>query len=262
MRKKARRLKRVREEEERIKDRDIVKTVEEVFDAFTMGHLYNLERRGVIWELKGVISSGKEARVYWGIGRKGEDLAVKIYLSATAEFRRGIRKYIIGDPRFENIPQNNFRKLIYEWARKEYRNLRRMNDAGVRVPAPIAYSGNIVVMEFLGEEGYRAPLLLEVIEELSLEEVEAIYEDLKEQLTRIVCKARLIHADLSEYNIVYWKGKPWIIDVAQAVHHGHPHAVEFLERDIWNIHKFFSQYINVEPLNELQRVYMECLTRE
>ncbi len=262
MRRKARRLKRIREEEERVKDRDLIKTVEEVFDAFTMGHLYSLERRGIIWELKGVVSSGKEARIYWGRGRKGEDLAVKIYLSATAEFRRGIRKYIIGDPRFEEISPSNFRKLIYEWARKEYRNLKRMKEAGVRVPSPISYSGNIVVMEFLGENGYRAPLLYEVVDELTREDIRGIYEDLLEQLNRIVCKARLVHADLSEYNIMYWRGKPWVIDVAQAVHHGHPHALEFLERDIWNIHKFFSQHVNVEPLDKLKRVYIECLSEE
>ena len=253
-RRRARWLKRRREEEERRKDMDLLKTVEEVFDSFTMGHIYRLEAKGVIWELKGVVSAGKEARVYWAKSRDGRDLAVKIYLSATAEFRKSIRKYIMGDPRFEDIPAGNFRRLIYEWARKEYRNLRRLHEAGVRVPRPIAYSGNVIVMEFLGRDGYRAPLLVEAAEDLDEEALEAVLGELARQVELIVCRARLVHADLSEYNVMLWPDErtPWVIDVAQAVHHGHPYAREFLERDLDNIEDFFSRYLD-DPMGVAAR---------
>ena len=257
MRRRARWLRRIRDEEERVKDRDMFKIVEEVFDSITMGYVYKLYSRGVIWDLKGVVSSGKEARVYWAKSRSGEDLAVKIYLSATAEFRKSIRKYIIGDPRFEDIPSGNFRRLIYEWARKEYRNLKRMYESGVRVPRPIAHMANIVVMEFLGEEGYRAPLLAEIGDELGSDELKSIFFDVVEQLRLIVCKSGLVHADLSEYNIMVWKDKPWIIDVSQAVRHSHPYAMEFLERDVDNIYSYFEDKIELglskeELLGELR----------
>ncbi|MEB2836984.1 MAG: serine protein kinase RIO [Desulfurococcales archaeon] len=206
MRRRARWLKRLRDEEERLKDRDLFKTVEEVLDPTTMGHIYRLQLRGVIWELKGAISAGKEARVYWARDRGGRDLAVKIYLSFTAEFRKGIRKYILGDPRFDRIPSGNFRRLIYEWTRKEYRNLQRMRAAGVRVPEPIAFQGNVLVMEFLGEEGYRAPLLVEAVDEMTRGEVLEAWRGAAEQLRRIVCQARLVHADYSEYNLMLWRG--------------------------------------------------------
>ena len=262
MKKKARWLKREREWAERRKDRDLIKTVEEVFDSITMGHIYRLESRGVIWELKGVVSAGKEARVYWGIGRDGMELAVKIYLSFTAEFRKGIRKYIEGDPRFENIPRDNFRKLIYEWTRKEFRNLKRMHEAGVRVPKPIAFSGNVLVMEFLGENGYRAPLLHEIVDEFGEEELMAIWNDVRRQVELIVCKARLVHADLSEYNIIIWEDKPWIIDVAQAVHNEHPYAREFLERDLENLRDFFESRLGELPgFEELREVVLDCQSR-
>lgn len=244
--------------EKRRKDRDITKTVEEVFDTYTLNHIRRLEWKGVIWELKGVISSGKEARVYWAKSREGRDLAVKIYLSATAEFRHGIYKYIVGDPRFERIPKGNFRKLIYEWTRKEYRNLRRMYQAGVRVPRPIAFSGNVLVMEFLGEKGYRAPLLAEIIEELSEDEITQLYTDVVNNIEAIVCRARLVHADLSEYNIVVWNGRAWIIDVSQAVEHDHPMAEEFLDRDLANITRFFSRYTDLVPEEKLEAV-KKCL---
>jgi RIO kinase 1 len=261
LRRRARWLKRAREEAERVKDRDMTKTVEEVLDPITMGHIYRLQLRGVIREMKGTISAGKEARVYWAKGRGGRDLAVKIYLSFTAEFRKGIRKYIIGDPRFENIPATNFRRLIYEWTRKEFRNLQRMRAAGVRVPEPIAFQGNVLVMEFLGEEGYRAPLLVEAAEEMGEDEVLEAWSDAAEQLRRIVCNAKLVHADYSEYNLVVWKGGLWVIDVAQAVSHHHPYALEFLERDIRNIAGFFRKLLGRDPpgLEELRGELVKCL---
>lgn len=260
MRRRARRLKRQREEEERIKDRDLFKTVEEVFDSFTMGHVYRLMKKGLIWDLKGVVSSGKEARVYWGVDKSKRDIAVKIYLTATAEFRKSIKKYVIGDPRLEEVWRGgNFRMLIYEWTRKEYRNLKRMREAGVRVPAPFGFSGNVLVMEFLGEKGYRAPLLVEVAESLDRDKLKEFYLDIAGQVKGIVCRARLVHADLSEYNIIIWNDKPWIIDVAQAVHVQHPLAHEFLERDIGNLEKFFNRVLGPTETPEHLREAKECL---
>jgi len=205
------------------------------------------------------VSSGKEARVYWGVTRDGRDVAVKIYLSFTAEFRKSIRKYIEGDPRFASIPKGNFRRLIYEWTRKEYRNLKRLHEHGVRVPEPYGYSGNVLVMEFLGENGVRAPLLVEAVEELDAEEIEELYREVVAQMERMVCRAGLVHADLSEYNIMVWQEAPWIIDVAQAVHHDHPHAAEFLERDVRNILEFFADYIEAGDTGELLEKLQGCL---
>ncbi len=264
MRWRSRWLKREREELlDRRKDRDLIKTVEEVFDSITLGHLYRLEAKGIIWEIKGVVSSGKEARVYWAKSKNGEDLAVKIYLSFTAEFRKSIKKYIEGDPRFEKVPKNDFRKLIYEWTRKEFRNLKRLKEVGVRVPKPIAFQGNILVMEFLGENGYRAPLLVEVVDDLSDDELFKIWEDVREQVSKIVCEAGLVHADLSEYNIMVWKEKPWIIDVAQAVHLEHPLSVEFLERDLRNLKYFFGERLEIEDeIEKLRGDLLKCLRKE
>jgi RIO kinase 1 len=259
LRRRARWFKRFREEAERVKDSDMFEIVEEVFDSITLDLVHKLESKKVIRELKGVISSGKEARVYWAKGWDGSDLAVKIYLVETTDFRKSIKKYIEGDPRFERIPESNLRKLIYEWTKKEFRNLKRMHEAGVRVPRPIAFLGNILVMEFIGENGYRAPLLVEAVDELEVDELNQIYLDLKEQVKMIVCKAELVHADLSEYNVMVWDGKPWIIDVSQAVDLSHPKALEFLERDLANIHRFFSEYIDIEPLDSLRGEVVKCL---
>ncbi|MET1101645.1 MAG: serine protein kinase RIO [Pyrodictiaceae archaeon] len=194
----------------------------------------------------GVVSAGKEARVYRAIGRDGSEFAVKIYLTVTAEFRKSIQKYLIGDPRFQNVDTSNAKKLFFAWARKEYRNLKRMYDVGARVPRPILVYQNIVVMEFIGREGKRAPLLHEIYGELSREDALEVYRQVIESYRRAYCCARLVHADLSEYNIMYLDGKTYIIDVAQAVLVDHPNSGDFLWNDASNLYRFFTKKLGLD----------------
>ncbi len=247
---------RKREREPRLKDKDLFEVVEEVFDRRTVLAVIELKRRGCLKQLKGVVSAGKEARVYWAKGPKGEDLAVKIYLTVTAEFRKSIWKYIKGDPRYEwlgNLPRH---KLIMAWTRKEFSNLRRMYEAGVRVPKPLCFYQNVLVMEFLGENGVRAPLLKELADQGALgssEETEELFWDIIENIRVMYWRAGLVHADLSEYNIIIWRGEPYIIDVSQAVRLDHPHAHSFLYRDIYNIVRFFTEDagLNIPDADEI-----------
>ena len=52
---------------------------------------------------------------------------------------------------------------------------------------------------------------------------------------------RLVHADFSEYNLLYFKEEVYVIDVSQSVEHDHPMALEFLRRDCSNINEFFKK---------------------
>src|SRR5262249_33499669 len=51
---------------------------------------------------------------------------------------------------------------------------------------------------------------------------------------------RLVHADLSEYNILYHRKTLFIIDVSQSVEHDHPHAMDFLRMDCANVTRYFA----------------------
>lgn len=225
----------------RLKDKDLFETVEEVWDRQTLLAAYEVMRRLRLDRFAGVVSAGKEARVYRAIGRDGREYAVKIYLTVTAEFRKSIQKYLLGDPRFRNVDTSNTKKLFFAWARKEFRNLKRMYEAGVRVPKPYLVYQNIIVMEFIGHSGLRAPTLREAYRELEPEELEALAWEALRQYRRIYCCARLVHADFSEFNLLLYEGKLYVIDVAQAVSLEHPNAPEFLHHDVWNIHRFFAR---------------------
>jgi RIO kinase 1 len=211
-------------------------TIEEVFDQATLMVIYDFLNSGVLYEVHGVVNAGKEARVYWGKDKEGKDLAVKIYLTASAEFRKGMLKYIKGDYRFKGVKRDT-RSLIFTWAQKEFRNLEQASRAKVRVPKPIAVKNNVLVMEFIGKDGVNASSL----KEQPPSNPDRVYSVLLTYLTRLYRKADLVHGDLSEYNVMMWKGKAVIFDVAQAVPSSHPMAKFFLRRDLTNLNRFFSR---------------------
>ncbi len=218
-------------------------TVEEVFDQTTRMVVFDLLNSGILYEVNGVVSSGKEARVYWATNNEGKDLAVKIYLTSSAEFKKGMHKYIIGDPRFKDV-KHDTRSLIAVWAQKEYRNLLEASQAKVRVPRPIAVRSNVLVMEFIGKEGVSAPSL----KEQPPSNPQRIYGILLTYVKRLYQKAKIVHGDLSEYNVMMWKGRPVIFDMSQSVLTSHPMADLMLRRDITNLNRFFSR-LNVKVLS-------------
>jgi len=209
---------------------------EEVFDRSTLMTIYDFMNKGVIDEIHGVVSAGKEARVYWGKDTKGNELAIKIYLTSSAEFKKGMIPYIEGDPRFAHVRRDT-RSLIFTWAQKEFKNLRRAKEAGVNVPELLAVQKNVLIMKFIGKNGERAPLM----KEIAPEEPQRVFKLLLTYLRRLYRKGGLVHADLSEYNVMLWKGKPVIFDVGQSVLIKHPMAERFLRRDLENLHRFFKR---------------------
>jgi RIO kinase 1 len=210
------------------------KTVEEVFDKATNFALNELMARGELAYLNGVVRAGKEARVYWGVTADGSPRAVKIYLTASAEFKKRMR-YVAGDKRFQQLP-GSVRQMIKLWVQKEYKNLRLAAEAGVRVPEAFAFNENIIVMEFVGNPPAPAPIFAEA-------EVDALdYKWTLKMIRQLYKKADLVHADLSEYNIFKPAPKERVLfDMGSAVLSSHPESKELLLRDITNIVRFFKK---------------------
>lgn len=232
--------------EKRIKSTEDLKISEGVFDKDTLFTLYWFVNKGIFEILYGIVSTGKEANVYWAKDEKGKEYAVKIYRAATSDFKKTMQIYIHGDPRFKHV-KRTMRSLIVAWAEKEYKNLRRAYEAGVRVPKPVAVRKNVLVMEFIGKNGVPAPIM----RENPPEDPEKIFNILLNYVKRLYKFANLVHGDLSEYNVLLWDENPILIDMAQSVVLNHPLSQEFLMRDLKNLLKYFGNLgVDVLTLEE------------
>ena len=223
--------------------------LEEVFDRSTLMTIYELMNKGEIGDIFGAVKAGKESKLFWGKTPDEEEIAIKIYLTTSAEFKRGMLPYIMGDPRFKKIKRDT-RSLVYAWALKEFKNLSSAYEAGFRVPRPIAVKKNVLLMEFIGKDGMSAPLM----KEAELGDPKQIFRRLLADLKKLFRKAKLVHGDLSEYNVMVWDGKPVIFDLSQTVPLKHPNAELLLKRDLKNLHRFFTkQGVSVPSAEEMFR---------
>jgi len=223
----------------------------------TLKTLYKLSTK-YIKAMGGVVSTGKEANVFYADGifeGKAVPMAVKIYRIETSSFEK-MDEYIFGDRRFDY--RISPKEKIFLWTEKEFRNLERAYESGVSVPKPYAYMKNVLLMEFIGENEVPAPTLVEIGKELAELDVEEIFAEIVENMKKLYQKAELVHADLSEYNIMFLD-KPVIIDMGQAVLADHPKAREFLMRDVRNVVRFFRKFgIKVEE----EQIYWEVVGGE
>lgn len=221
----------------RDKDQDEMRrTGSEIFDERTLMVLYKLLSSGVFDTLEFPILTGKEANTFRGT--KGDRfVAVKIYRVATATFK-SFGKYIIGDPRFRSIGRDH-RGLINLWAQKEYKNLARMREAGVRVPEPLACREHVLVMEYIGRPDAAALMLRDA--GLDRAGLERVRQEVLTFFDRSYNRAGLVHGDLSEYNILIDGKRTVFIDLAQAVVLEHPMAPELFVRDLRNMAAWFGK---------------------
>ena len=216
-----------------------------VFDVPTLMTINELRSDGIIQHMKSSLAAGKESKVYLAVAPDGSLRIVKIYLTVSAEFKKRMQ-YIAGDPRFSDIKLGS-RSLIMTWARKEFKNMWTAHTVGVRVPLPIAVKKNVLVMEFVCDsEGNPAPALVNA-EEITLND----YREVIEQMTMLYQKAKLVHADLSEYNIFKTDLGIMLFDFGSAVDIQHPNSKQFLLRDVLNINKFFERR-GIKVLNTAQ----------
>jgi len=209
------------------------KVVNEVLDKSTVMTLFRMISSGVISNVNGAIKAGKESVLFWGVDCDKNDIALKIYLVSTSNFKNRM-PYIRGDPRFSRVKKGT-RSMVGLWAKKEFRNLSQCREAGVPVPRPIRVSNNVLAMEFVGSGGVPAGTLLESAVDAG------DYRQAVDMLKRLYKNARLVHGDFSEYNIFKTGAGLILFDLGSAVDLSHPKSGEFLKRDIDNMTKFFAK---------------------
>jgi serine/threonine-protein kinase RIO1 len=168
---------------------------------------------GFLDTFHGCVKEGKEALVFYATqGREsdGFDVAVKVF-KRIQEFKNRI-DYVAGDPRYrdgENYKNAGPRQQLELWAEKEYRNLVRAYRAQVPVPKPLWQNENVLLLRFLGENGWPSPQLRELSSTLKRgsRTWSILYEQTMTAVQRLYCDAGLVHGDLSEYNVMVCPGR-------------------------------------------------------
>lgn len=235
----------VQSKRNRLHDKSEQATAELSLDPRTRLLLYKLVNQEILERVNGILSTGKEAVVVHADGGSynekvvPKECAVKIFKTTLNEFKTR-DKYIKDDFRFKDrFSKQNPRKIIHLWAEKEMHNLIRMQKANICCPEVVILKKHILVMSFIGENHRPAPKLKDVM--FKVADLTLVYEDVIETMRKLYLDAHIVHADLSEYNILWHDGKCWYIDVSQAVERNHPRALEFLFRDCTNVSVFFTK---------------------
>ena len=219
--------------------------------------LFKFVNSGMLTEVNGCISTGKEASVFHAVGGSCEDMeipgecAIKVFKTTLNEFKTR-DKYVKGDHRFKSqFSRQNPRKTVRLWAEKEARNLLRIEKVGIPCPRLVKRRDHVIVMSFIGQDRQPAPQLKYA--NLKGRDMSEAYSQCVDMMKQLYEGCKLVHADLSEFNLLWHRDTLYVIDVSQAVDPSHPSALSFLLRDCRNVVKFFQTegVEDVMPVHEL-----------
>jgi len=211
--------------------REEFKTLNDVFDLSTEETLWKLITQGLFSGLESPISIGKEANIFTARTSEGSLRIVKIYRLSTCDFGK-MYTFIRTDPRLRDL-HKNARSVVHAWCQREYRNLLKAREAGVRVPTPYGALKNVLVMEFIGSHEPAQRLRTKTPEQPALFLKEIIHN------MKLLTLAGMVHGDLSPYNILNFNDKPVLIDFSQATVKQDPNFATYLTRDVKNITDYF-----------------------
>lgn len=226
-------------------DKDEKATSNLALDPKTRIILYKALNACVLNEIGSIIATGKESIVVYGKGgnteerKMPEEVAIKVFKTTLNEYHTR-EKYLREDFRFKNRYKSlNPRKIVKLWAEKEMFNLQRLQRVGIPCPEPVLLKKHVLFLSFIGKDTVPAQRLRDAI--LSPEELANAYQQCLNILKKIYHECKLIHADFSEYNLLWFDNKIYVIDVAQSVEPYHPNAYTYLLRDCTNLSTYFSR---------------------
>ncbi|KAL7496390.1 hypothetical protein ACHAWT_004702 [Skeletonema menzelii] len=263
--------------------RDDRATSEQCLDPRTRLILFRMLSNGFLELIDGCLSTGKEANVYYAKAGKVKsatslvagdmsvttnsttsqnvtfapllspdvtEYAIKIYKTSILVFKDR-DKYVSGEHRWrKGYCKSNPRKMVKVWAEKEMRNYRRIHAAGIRCPVPILLKSHVLIMEFLGTNGWPSPRIRDA--GLSEKRLREAYVQTIFIMRHMFQKCKLVHGDLSEYNLLWHNNEVYVIDVSQSVESDHPSALDFLRKDASNVNDFFRKYGNLNVMTTRQ----------
>jgi RIO kinase 2 len=200
-----------------------------VFTGYDALALHALSGKGTVSALGPFIGEGKESVVYEGLGLGR--LVLKFHRIGQRSFQsvRVKRGYM---PDEGHVPWLFASALSAE---REFLALTKLHPK-VSVPLPVDRNRHVVVMSLIpGVNLFRCTL-----------------EDPGTMLASILLQVReayrlgVIHADLSEFNVMVDGDRCFLIDWPQWMERDHPNAGEILERDLRVLLLYFSRKYGIE----------------
>lgn len=205
-----------------------------VFDGFTEQLLLKLISQGHFEGIQSPISIGKEANIFSAIKKDGTKIIVKIYRLESCNFNK-MYDYIKQDVRYINLKKQR-REVVFTWAQREYRNLRKAREIGIRVPTVYTIAKHIIIMEYIGDDQPAQQAKNDLPN--TNEKRKQFFETCIQYMHDLWYKAKLVHGDLSGYNILSYHDKPVFIDFSQGTSTESGDAIELLKRDVKNVVAF------------------------
>ena len=195
--------------------------------------LHDLAQKDVIVSLGQPYGVGKEATVYSSLDANGKEVAVKFLRWGQTSFKR-IRRL----RKLKDEPIHSWMAFSKRAAKREFGVLRILYDIGGKVPQPIALNRHVIVMSKMTGD-----LLLQISE---LEHPQNVLEQILQQVQLAYQKAKLVHGDLSEYNIFINENEQiTIFDWPQWQPLSHPNSMWLLKRDLSHILTFFKRRFRI-----------------
>jgi RIO kinase 1 len=248
------------------------------YDASRHERVWIMDSLGLFFEMQWfadvlrLVKGGKEASVYQCIASRdspieGNYIAAKVY--RPRRFRNLRNDYIYREGREElddagnpiirekmmkaiNQRSNYGREVMHtSWLEHEYKTMQILHADGVDIPKPYASGPNAILLDFVGDSEMAAATLNQV----NLDRVEAqeLFERVIHNIEIMLTHER-VHADLSAYNILYWKGEIKLIDFPQAISpFDNQSAFLIFKRDLRRICDYFGRQgviIDYEDLAE------------
>lgn len=211
------------------------------FAAYDLLALHDLVRRGFVASLGDRLGVGKESVVYEALD--DVPLVIKFHREGRTSFSkvRRVRDYLRDRPKVAWI----YAAALA--ARTEFEVMRRLHPS-VSVPKPFARSRHAVVMERVAGA---------LLTKTDLDDPAFYLNRILEEIGKAY-RLGVIHADLSEYNVIV-ADDITIIDWPQAVGRDHESADELLYRDISNILKYFKRRykIDLEPEEVIRKIKVD-----
>ncbi len=194
-----------------------------------------LVKAGILEAFGKPLGVGKEADVYDALTPDNKRIAVKFHRLGRTSFRqtRRVRGYVAERRHISWLYQSRL------GAEKEFEALKLLYPHRVAVPKPIYQNRHTVAMSMI--EG------AELAEYKEMPNPQKTLHEVLSNIRRALKNVGIIHADLSEYNVLIkpnWH--PLIIDWPQYVSREHPNAEQLLERDIKNLVRFFQRKYRVQ----------------